>query len=315
MPKELIEGLRQGSADALARLITLVENRDPGWIEVMKTIYPETGGARVIGITGAPGSGKSTLVDQLTQVLVRQGQKVGIIAIDPSSPISGGALLGDRIRMTAGIDSEHIFFRSMSSRGIFGGLARAAVDTVRLMAAAGKDFIVIETVGVGQVEVDIFKITDLTIVVCIPNMGDSIQAIKSGILEIADIFVVNKSDIQGADRVEADIKSMLALRADPSAKDKPLVRTVATSGSGIERLVAEIRTQLKSAAGDVDRRGENVYQEIVERIRDATLERIWEVVPKQDFEAQILAVSNFKKDPYSVAQETLSRVFKAGPAD
>ncbi|HVN21946.1 MAG TPA: methylmalonyl Co-A mutase-associated GTPase MeaB, partial [Dongiaceae bacterium] len=207
----LISRLRSGDPRSLARAISAVENHVPGWSDLLKTLFPYTGKARVIGLTGAPGAGKSTLVDQLAKLYRKQGRTVGIIAVDPTSPYTGGAILGDRIRMQDHFADPGIYIRSMATRGSLGGLARTTADVATVLDASGRDVILIETVGVGQDEVDIVRLADITVVILVPGMGDDVQTIKAGIMEIADIFVINKSDRDGAERVEREIRALQSL--------------------------------------------------------------------------------------------------------
>jgi LAO/AO transport system kinase len=211
-----IEQLRAGDARALARAISVVENHSPGWSELLKAIFPYSGHARILGLTGPPGAGKSTLVDQLARHYRKEGQSIGIIAVDPTSPYTGGAILGDRIRMQEHSSDSGIYIRSMATRGSLGGLARTTADVSTILDASGRDLIMIETVGVGQDEVDIVRLADITVVILVPGMGDDVQTIKAGIMEIADIFVINKSDRDGAERVEREIRALqsLAVRSD-----------------------------------------------------------------------------------------------------
>jgi LAO/AO transport system kinase len=229
--------IRDGDARSLARAATGIENRDPRALDLLRELAPLAGRARILGITGPPGAGKSTLVDALATALRRQGKTIAIIAVDPSSRISGGAIMGDRIRMQQHHADPGIFIRSMATRGTTGGLARATADLVRLMDAAGKDYVVIETVGVGQDEVEIADLAQVTVVVLVPGMGDDVQAIKAGIMEIADVFVINKADQPGADRVERELEGMLSLA---NGRRPPIVRTVATEGKGIEELLETV---------------------------------------------------------------------------
>lgn len=203
---DLVKGLFEGSRLALARSITAVENEYDNAIDIMKAIYPKTGNARILGITGAPGAGKSTLTDKVVKHYLDQGKKIGIVAIDPTSPFSGGAILGDRIRMNDLTLNENVFIRSMGTRGSLGGLSKKTADVVKLMDAFGMDLVIIETVGVGQSEVDIVKNADTTLVVLVPGLGDDIQAIKAGILEIGDVFAINKADRDGCDRLNVEIE-------------------------------------------------------------------------------------------------------------
>jgi LAO/AO transport system kinase len=229
---ELARKIREGDTRALSRLATGIENRDPEALGILRELDPVTGHARIVGITGPPGAGKSTLVDALASELRKQGKTLAVLAVDPTSRKSGGAILGDRIRMQQHHADPGIFIRSMATRGTMGGLAHATADLARLMDAAGRDYVLIETVGVGQDEIEIASVAQVTVVVLVPGMGDDIQAIKAGIMEIADIFVINKSDRPGADRVE------LELHAEGFAC--PVLRTVATEGKGIPELVAAI---------------------------------------------------------------------------
>jgi len=237
--QDLASKIREGDARALARVATGVENRDPEALGLLRRLSTGAGNARIVGVTGPPGAGKSTLVDALAAELRRRGKTVAIIAVDPSSRISGGAILGDRIRMQQHHADPGIFIRSMATRGSLGGLARATADMARLMDAAGKDYVVIETVGVGQDEVEIAGLAQVTVVVLVPGMGDDVQTIKAGIMEIADVFAINKADQPGADRVERELQSMLAL-ANGSASRPAILRTVATEGLGVAELIAAI---------------------------------------------------------------------------
>jgi LAO/AO transport system kinase len=234
---DLARKIREGDARALARTATGIENRDPRALETLNQLEPFAGHARLVGITGPPGAGKSTLVDALAAALRAQGKTVAIVAVDPTSRISGGAILGDRIRMQQHHADPGIFIRSMATRGGTGGLARATADLARLMDAAGKDYVLIETVGVGQDEIEIAGLAQVTVVVLVPGMGDDVQAIKAGIMEIADIFVINKADQPGADRVERDLQAMLSLS---DARTPAIIRTVATQGKGVSELLDAI---------------------------------------------------------------------------
>ena len=234
---ELARQIRDGNTRALARLATAIENRDPQAIETLQELSPFTGRAKIIGITGAPGAGKSTLVDALATAIRREGKTLAILAVDPTSGISGGAILGDRIRMQEHHADPGIFIRSMATRGSLGGLAQATADLTRLMDAAGKDYVLIETVGVGQAEVAIANLAQSTVVVLVPGMGDDVQTIKAGILEIADVFAINKSDQPGADKVEQELQAMLSLS---NGRKPAIVKIVATTGEGVDRLLEAI---------------------------------------------------------------------------
>ena len=247
---ELVKRLLKGDRRAVAKLITLVENdSDTESAEVMHLLHPHTKKAYIVGVTGAPGSGKSTLVDRLTHQLRKMDKTVGVIAVDPTSPFTGGALLGDRIRMKDSSVDQGVFIRSMGTRGSLGGLSRATNNSIRILDAFGKDFVLVETVGAGQSEVDIVNSAYTSIVILVPGMGDEIQAIKAGILEIGDIFVVNKSDKEGADRTVMELEMMLDLNPDKSGWMPPIIKTIASKGEGIGELLDSIechREYLKS---------------------------------------------------------------------
>jgi LAO/AO transport system kinase len=233
--------IRGGDVRALARAASIIENRGPLASALLGELSTHTGRARVVGITGPSGAGKSTLVDQMTAVLRAEGQTVGILTVDPTSPFSGGAILGDRIRMQRHWADSGVFIRSMATRGALGGLARATAGLVTLLDASGKDVILVETVGVGQDEVEIARLADVTVVVLVPGLGDDIQAIKAGLMEIADVFVVNKADLPGVERTEQEIQGLLSLAGRPDGSSPRIVRTVASDGTGVAELLAAIR--------------------------------------------------------------------------
>ena len=237
---ELIDEMKRGSVRALSKLITNVENKQDGWIEAMAHLGQNLNGASIIGITGTPGAGKSTLIEKLTSEFLRRDHMIGIVAVDPTSPFSGGAILGDRLRMQSISGNEKVFVRSMATRGTLGGLNDSVRDVVKIFDAFGKDIIIIETIGVGQDEIEIVKTADIVIVVCVPGQGDEIQAMKSGLMEIADIFVVNKADKEGADQVVVDIHAMLQLSHNEISSKIPIVKTSASTGEGIDVLADTI---------------------------------------------------------------------------
>ena len=304
--QELVNDAISGSVRALAKLITMVENEMPEALQALRQLYPRTGKAYIIGITGPPGSGKSTLTDKITKELRKQNFTVGIIAVDPTSPFTGGALLGDRLRMQDITSDEGVFVRSMATRGTLGGLSRATADTVKVLDAFGKDFIIIETVGVGQDEVDIVRTADTTLLISVPGLGDDIQALKAGIMEIGDIFVVNKADREGADRVVTELSLMLDLSPAKSAWRPPVIKTVGTLGEGIAELAEKIlahRKFLEEGEGLVKKRNIRAREEIINLIEKEISKYIHKML-KYDvsFDEVIDQVVARQKDPYSYAQ-------------
>ncbi len=309
MADSLSERVGSGDAAAVARAISKIENGSADAAALMKEIYQRSRGALVIGITGAPGAGKSSLVDKLAMLYRQQDERVGIVAVDPSSPFSGGAILGDRIRMqTLGLD-EGVFIRSMATRGNLGGLARATVDAVAILDAAGYAKIIVETVGVGQDEVEIVKAADVSVVVLVPGMGDDIQAIKAGIMEIGDIFVINKADRDGVYSTEKELESLLSLAARNDGWEPPIVKTVATENQGVADLAAAIeRFRQAQRAGELsgERRRAIARWRIVELLRENLLARVLE----SDASVAMLnrladEVATRQRDPYSAVEEII----------
>jgi LAO/AO transport system kinase len=302
--QELVDGVRGGKTRALGRLITRVENREPGWSEAMKALYPKTGVAKVVGITGPPGAGKSSLTARIASILALRGQRVGIIAVDPTSPFSGGALLGDRIRMRDVATTPGIFIRSMATRGTLGGLCQGARDVARILDAAGHDIVLIETVGVGQDEIEIVKAADFVVVVCVPGQGDSVQTLKAGIMEIADLFVVNKADRDGADELVADIRSMLALTGgEQDLEEPPVLETCALSGEGVDELVAAF-AERAGRSGSAEPRAETRIREEILTLTERELTRILRARFGADgrLDEAVKRVRRGESDPYSAAE-------------
>src|SRR5947207_5159905 len=264
--------VRSGDVRALARAITAIENDSAQASQLMKALFPYSGGARVIGLTGAPGSGKSTLVDQLAREYRKKEKTVGIIAVDPTSPYTGGAILGDRIRMQAHHADTGIYIRSMATRGFLGGLARATADVATVLDASGKNLVLVETVGVGQDEIEIVRLADVTVVILVPGMGDDVQSIKAGIMEFADIFVINKSDRDGAERIEREVRALQSLAVRGDNWTPPIVKTVASEGAGISELAAAIRNYevyLETANLIPQKKAQNWHARLVEMLHDA----------------------------------------------
>jgi len=313
-PETLIRRLRNGDHRALARVITTVENRSPGWSELLKALFPLTGRGLVLGITGAPGAGKSTLVDQLAKHYRHEGRKVGIIAVDPTSPYSGGAILGDRIRMQERFCDPGIYIRSMATRGSLGGLARSTADVATVLDASGHDLIMIETVGVGQDEIDVVRLADVTIVILVPGMGDDVQTIKAGIMEIADIFVVNKSDWEGAERVEREIRALQSLAVRSDRWTPSVIKTVASEGKGLADLVAAIaqyEAYLKQENLRLEHKRQNWQERLLEMLRDALFETVHRQLGDGAIARYAAEVAEHKRDPYTLVEEIVGRFGQA----
>jgi LAO/AO transport system kinase len=309
-PNTLAERVRNGEAAAVARAISKIEDGADGASALMKEIYQRSRGAVVIGITGSPGAGKSSLVDKLALHYRQHNERVGIVAVDPSSPFSGGAILGDRIRMqTLGLDPG-VFIRSMATRGNLGGLARSTVDAVAILDAAGYQKIIVETVGVGQDEVEVVKAADVSVVVLVPGMGDDIQAIKAGIMEIGDIFVINKADKEGVYATEKELEALLSLASRGDGWDPPIVKTVATENQGITSLAQAIENfceaQLSGARVNSERRRAIARWRIVELLRESLLARVLGTDASVAMLNRLAdEVATRQRDPYSAVEEII----------
>jgi LAO/AO transport system kinase len=309
----LIKEIRRGNARAIAKAISLVENDSAAAQRLMRQVFTFRKDAVVLGITGAPGTGKSTLVDQLIGRLRAAGRKIGIVAVDPSSPFSGGAILGDRIRMMRHSVDADVFIRSMATRGHLGGLAKATGQAIAILEAAGKDYILVETVGVGQDEVEVVKLADLVLVVLTPDAGDEIQAFKAGIMEIADIFVINKADHPGAEKMERQLRAMLDLGL-PDKDKPPVIKAVATKGQGMDGMLSEVNRLM----GKRDRSDQEVRRKrlLAWMLRDVIREKIDQFIsrdiPDSVFEEYVDQIYHRRNDPYTVADRLIARLKEKG---
>jgi len=312
---QLVERVCAGDVRALARAISLVENDSPLAAELLAACFPHSGRALRIGVTGSPGAGKSTIVDKLARHYRANDVSIGVIAVDPTSPFTGGAILGDRIRMHENLNDPGFYVRSMATRGSLGGLARTTADAASVIEASGKDVVLIETVGVGQDEIDIVRLSDITIVVLVPGMGDDVQSLKAGIMEIADLFVVNKADREGADRVEKEVRAMQSLASSHASWVPPVVKTVASTGEGIDELTETIE-QMKQwlyADGRLEARRKVYWRErITEMMRHGLMRQVREHgLSDAELEKHAALVAGRQENPYTLVPELVARVFKS----
>ena len=310
MSPTLSERVLAGDPRAIARAISYIEDESPSGAEIVRRLFPKTGHAYLVGVTGPPGAGKSTLVDRITAQYRKGGKTIGVVAVDPTSPYSGGAILGDRVRMQAHAGDEGVFIRSMATRGHLGGLARATGEVAVVLDAAGKDIVIIETVGVGQDEVDIVRTADISIVMIVPGTGDEVQALKAGIMEIADIFVVNKADREGADRTVMSIQAMQAMHTFADGEWRPpILKTEATSGLGVPELLETIE---KFRQHTLATQGSRRRARAEWRLRELLGHRFIEHVEKQvlaagEFEQILERIAARETDPYSAVDGIFAR--------
>jgi len=306
-----VEQVRAGDVRAVSRAMTEIENRTGDAENLMRQLFPHTGNSYCIGITGAPGTGKSTLVDRMAAFYRAQKQTVGVIAVDPSSPFTGGAILGDRIRMQGHASDSGVFIRSMATRGSLGGLSQATSDAALLLDAAGKKYVLVETVGVGQGEVEIVRLADCTLVVLVPGMGDDVQNLKAGLMEIADVFVLNKADREGADRFEQQLRAILQLVPERNGWKPPIVLTVATENKGIDELSRQIERFREHFHGKTERRAKEIAlwrERLLNTLRERLVRRVVDKLATDGtLESLAAEVAERKRDPYSAVNEMLDR--------
>lgn len=310
--QSLLKGIAERDRRSLSRLISLVENADPGADQCLAALYPRTGQAFRIGVTGPPGGGKSTLIDSLARKLRSEDLSIGVVAVDPSSPFTGGALLGDRVRLTSSGNDSGLFFRSMATRGSIGGLATTASEVSDVLDAYGMDVVLLETVGVGQIELDVVAASECTIVVLVPESGDDVQAMKAGLMEIGDVFVLNKSDRDSSGRAARELDMALQLRHhDETTWTPPIVRTVAREGRGVDELwevVNRFREHQLSTGAGRNRRRKILHEKIREVTERILRRRIWTLGGEEELEAAVTASLDGKRNPYELAAELAERL-------
>ena len=307
---DLVERILAGDRRAIARAISFVENRDPSAVPLLRELFPRAGRSRVVGLTGSPGAGKSTLVEKLAGEYRRRGGRVGILAVDPTSPFSGGAILGDRVRMQSLANDPGVYIRSMATRGQLGGLAPTTQDAATILDAAGCEVVLIETVGVGQDEVEVARLADVTVLLLVPGLGDDIQTFKAGVMEIADVYVINKADRAGADRVEQEVMAMLSMASRPDSRRPPIVKTVATTGQGISELVQALdQFYAFSEKGDIAgrRRKEHWRSRLLDLLRQTLFERaVADPLFDGSLDRQVADLLSHQRDPHQVVEEIIA---------
>jgi GTPase len=307
--KQQVEKICSGDRRAIAQAISAMESRGASSVPLLKALFHKAGRAYVIGITGSPGAGKSTLLEKLATEYRRQNSRVGIVAVDPTSPFSGGAILGDRIRMQALATDEGTYIRSMATRGRLGGLAPATRDAALVLDAAGCDVVFVETVGVGQDEVDVVRLADATVVLVVPGMGDDIQTFKAGVMEIADLFVINKADQPGAERSERELQVMLSVASKPAAWPTPILKTVATTGEGVSALretLEKFRSFSQASPMGLERRRERMRFRLLELLRQSLFEKVAkEQFDKESIDRYVGELLERRRDPHSIVEEMM----------
>jgi LAO/AO transport system kinase len=311
--EELAQGVLSGDIRSIARAITIIENNAPEAKKLVSSIYPHTGKAHIVGFTGAGGAGKSTLIEKIVREYRKKGRTVGVVAVDPTSPFTGGAFLGDRIRMQELSTDAGVFIRSMASRNYPGGIARATKDAVKVLDAAGKDMVIVETVGAGQSEVEIIKVAQTVVVIHAPGLGDEIQAIKAGIMEIADIFVVNKADRENANKTVMDIQAILQMNNKETAWKPPVLKTVALTGEGMPQLIEKIEEhRMFSEKGLKHKRSrEKAEAELIEALKEKVVSSVLDDLRKEGkFEQLVGKIVERETDPASAAEKLLKKALK-----